>query len=239
MTLSSLNDGFYNLYAADPSGNLSSGILATVRVDNTAPTASTIAVNAAGTAIVLTATETITNSSQVLNLYSISDSGSAISVISTSFLGSVATLNLSRAIPAGASVTFAYAPSAGAAAGRWIDQAGNEMAAITTRSISNNSASPISVTLTVADQLAKGSSTTITASVSVAGKVTFTISGKRIPGCLNKVASGSTPISVSCTFKPALTARQTIRATLVPSLAAYPTTIASIERFILKRTTTR
>ncbi len=239
MTLSSLNDGFYNLYAADPSGNLSSGILATVRVDNTAPTASTIAVNAAGTAIMLTANETITNSSQVLNLYSISDSGSAISVISTSFLGSVATLNLSRAIPAGASVTFAYAPSAGAAAGRWIDQAGNEMAAITTRSISNNSASPISVTLTVADQLAKGSSTTITASVSVAGKVTFTISGKRIPGCLNKVASGSTPISVSCTFKPALTARQTIRATLVPSLAAYPTTIASIERFILKRTTTR
>ncbi len=239
LTLSALNDGLYNLYAADPAGNLSTAVLSTIRVDNTAPTATSIAVNAAGTAIQLTANETITNTSQVLNLYSVSDSGSAISVTATSFSGSVATLNLSRAIPAGASVIFAYTPSLGAATGRWVDLAGNEMAAITTRSITNNSASPISVTLTVADPLTKGASTTMTASVSVAGRVTFTIAGKRIPGCLNKVASGTTPITVTCTFRPALTALQTIRATLVPSLGAYPTTTDSVNRFILKRTTTR
>ncbi len=239
LTLSALNDGLYNLYAADPAGNLSTAVLSTIRVDNTAPTATSIAVNAAGTAIQLTANETITNTSQVLNLYSVSDSGSAISVTATNFSGSVATLNLSRAIPVGASVIFAYTPSLGAATGRWVDLAGNEMAAITTRSITNNSASPISVTLTVADPLTKGASTTMTASVSVAGRVTFTIAGKRIPGCLNKVASGTTPITVTCTFRPALTALQTIRATLVPSLGAYPTTTDSVNRFILKRTTTR
>jgi hypothetical protein len=239
LTLSALNDGLYNLYAADPAGNLSTAVLSTIRVDNTAPTATSIAINAAGTAIQLTANETITNTSQVLNLYSVSDSGSAISVTATSFSGSVATLNLSRAIPAGASVIFAYTPSLGAATGRWVDLAGNEMAAITTRSITNNSTSPITVTLTVADPLTKGASTTMTASVSVAGRVTFTIAGKRIPGCLNKVASGTTPITVTCTFKPALTALQTIRATLVPSLGAYPTTTDSVNRFILKRTTTR
>ena len=239
LTLSSLNDGLYNLYAADSFNNLSTGILATIRVDNTAPTASTIAVNAAGTAIILTANETITNSSQVLNIYSVSDSGSAITVTSTNFSGTVATLNLSRAIPAGATVTFSYTPSGGVAAGRWIDQAGNEMAAISSRTITNNSSAPISVQFTVPDLLSKGISVTVTASVSVAGKVTFSIAGKRISGCLNKVASGTTPISVSCTFKPALTARQTLSATLVPSLGVYPTTTASVERFILKRTTTR
>lgn len=239
LTLSALNDGLYNLYAADSAGNISSAVLSTIRVDNTAPTATSIAVNAAGTAILLTANETITNSSQVLNLYSISDSGSAISVTATSFSGSVATLNLSRAIPAGASVTFAYTPSAGSVAGRWIDLAGNELAAITTRSITNNSSSPITVTLTVADPLSKGSSTMMTALVTVAGRVTFTIAGKRIPGCLNKIASGTTPITVTCTFKPALTANQRISAILVPTLGAYPTTTGSVERFILKRTTTR
>jgi hypothetical protein len=219
--------------------NLSSAVLATIRVDNTLPTASSIIVNSAGTAIILTASETITNSLQVTSIYTISDSGSALSVSSTSFSANIATLNLTRAIPAGATVYFSYAPSTGAAGGRWIDQAGNEMAAISTRTITNNSAAAISVILTVPSTVSKGTSITISAAVSVAGRVTFTLAGKRIPGCLNKVASGTTPITVTCVFKPALTARQVIRATLVPTIGAYPTTIASEERFILKRTTKR
>lgn len=239
MTIGYQSDGLYNLYAADPSGNLSTAVLATIRVDNTVPTVSSIAVNSSGTSILLSASETITNSAQIYSYYSVSDSGSAISVTSTSFSGSVATLNLSRSIPMGATVYFSYNMGAGAAGGRWVDQAGNEMSSITNRTITNNSASPIAVTLTVADPLTKGASTTMTASVSVAGRVTFSISGKRIPGCLNKLASGTTPITVTCTFKPALTALQTIRATLVPSLGAYPTTTASLNRFILKRSTTR
>lgn len=239
LTLSSLNDGLYNLYAVDSTNNLSSGVLATIRVDNTLPTASSIVVNSSGTAIILTASETITNSLQVTSIYTISDSGSALSVSSTSFSANIATLNLNRAIPAGATVYFSYAPSTGAAGGRWIDQAGNEMAAISTRTITNNSAAAISVTLTVPSTVAKGTSITISAAVSVAGRVTFTLAGKRIPGCFNKVASGTTPITVTCVFKPALTARQVIRATLVPTIGAYPTTIASEERFILKRTTMR
>jgi len=239
LTLSSLNDGLYNLYAADSFNNLSTGILATIRVDNTAPTASSITVNSAGTAIILTASETITNSAQVVGLYSVSDSGSALSISATSFSGSVATLTLSRSIPAGAYVTFSYSPAGGAAGGRWIDEAGNEMAAISTRTITNNSSSPISVSLSVPDPLSKGVSATVSVAVSVSGKVTFFLAGKRVSGCINKSASGSTPITVTCTFKPALTARQTIRATLVPTLNSYPTTSASVERFILKRTTRR
>jgi hypothetical protein len=239
LALTSLNDGLYNLYAADLLNNLSTAVVGTIRVDNTAPTASSISVNSSGTAIVLTANETITNSSQILNIYSVSYSGSAITVTATSFSGSVATLTLSRAIPAGAYVTFSYTPASGAVGGRWIDQAGNEMAAITLRTITNNSTSPITVTFSVPDPLSKGTSTTLSATVSVAGKVSFAIAGKRIVGCLNKVASGTTPITVTCNFKPALTARQKITATLVPTLGAYPTTSSTVERFILKRTTLR
>lgn len=239
ITLGYQSDGLYNLYAVDLLNNVSTGILGTVRIDNTAPTASSIAVGSTGTTIQLTASETITNSLQVFGMFAASDSGSAISINSIAVSGKVATLGLSRAIPAGATVYFSYTPASGLAGGRLVDLAGNEMAAIASRTITNNSTSPITVTLTLPDPISKGTAITASVSVSVAGKVTFYMSGKRIAGCLNKVASGATPISVTCTFKPAVTARQTISATLTPTLSAYPTTTSSVERYILKRTTTR
>ena len=239
LTLASLNSGLYNLYAADSANNLSTAVLATIRVDNDLPTATTIEVNSSGTAIILIASETITNSLQLGGIYTISDSSSAVSVSSTSFSANVATLNLARVIPAGSTVNFAYSPLGGAAGGRWIDQAGNEMAAISTRTITNNSAAAITVTLTVPASISKGTSISISALVSVAGRVTFTIGGKRIPACFNRAATGSTPITISCNFKPALTGQQTIRAVLVPTIGAYPTTITSVERFIFKRSASR
>ena len=239
LTLSNLSDGLYNLYATDSFNNLSTAVVATIRVDNTAPTPTSIAVNSAGTAILLTASETITNSLQVYGWYTISDSSSAISVTATSFSGTVAILTLARAIPAGSTVNFAYSPGSGSAAGRWIDLAGNEMAAISTRTITNNSGLVIAVTLTAPTTVSKGSVMTLSATVPVAGKVSFSIAGKRIPGCLNQVASGSAPITVNCTFKPALSGRQFITSTLVPALNVYPTTSTTVELFFLKRSTTR
>ena len=239
LTLSSLNDGIYNLYGADSANNLSTGILATIRVDNTAPTATSIEINPAGTAVVITGSETLTNSMQLYGIYQVTDSGSALSINNVAFTGNVATLSLSRAIPVGATVYFTYTPGSGDARGRIVDLAGNEMAAIAKRAITNNSNSAISVTLTVPDPISKGSSVSMSAVVSVSGVVTFYIAGKRIAGCFNKVATGSTPITVSCTFKPAISARQTIRATLIPTLSAYPTTSSSVDRFILRRSTLR
>jgi len=240
LTISSLADGTYNLYAADVFNNLSSAVSATIRIDNTAPTASSIAVATDGTAILLTASETITNSVQVTGIYSISDGGAAISVSSTSFSGAIATLNLARAIPAGASVTFAYTPASGASGGRWIDQAGNEMAAISSRSITNNSGASISVTLTVPALIAKGVAATLSVSVGAAGTVTFTSSGKRIAGCNRRSATGSLPITVTCTWRPTVQGNQSIVATLVPAVSGYATTASvPVSRFVVKRSTTR
>lgn len=239
LTLSGLNDGLYNLYAADSFNNLSSGILATIRVDNTAPTASSIAVNSAGTAVIITGSETLTNSMQVYGFFAVTDSGSALSVNNVSFSGNVATLSLSRSIPAGATVYFTYTPASGDSRGRIVDQAGNEMATLSKRLITNNSTSAISVVLSVPDLLSKGSSATMSVTVSVEGKVTFTIAGKRVPGCFNRTATGTTPITISCTFKPSLNARQTISASLVPTLSAYPVTTTSVERTVTRRSNRR
>jgi hypothetical protein len=239
LTLSSLSDGVYNLYGADSFNNLSTGILATIRVDNTAPTATAIEVNSAGTAVVITGSETLTNSLQSYGIYQVTDSGSALSVNNVSFSGNIATLTLSRSIPAGATVYFTYTPGSGDARGRIVDQAGNEMAALTKRAITNNSTSAITVILNVPDPLAKGVSTTMSVAVSVEGRVTFTVAGKRVPGCFNRAATGTTPITVTCTFKPALNSRQTISATLTPTLSAYPTTTSSVERIVSRRSNRR
>jgi hypothetical protein len=240
LTISSLADGTYNLYAADVFNNLSAAVAGTIRIDNSAPTASSIAVNASGTAILLTASETITNSAQVTGIYTVSDGGTSLSVTSTSYSGLVATLSLNRAIPAGANVTFAYTPSSGAATGRWIDLAGNELAAISSRTITNNSASTISVTLTAPSTIYKGVVASLSLSVGAAGKVTFTVGGKRIAGCISRSATGSTPITVTCSWKPPVQGNQILGATLYPSTAGYATTSASsINRYVLKRSNTR
>ena len=236
LTITSLSDGTYNLYAVDAFNNLSSPISSTIRIDNTAPSATSIMVNPLGTSIVLTADETITNSSQVMGTYTVSDGGSAISVSATTFSGNIATLTLSRAIPTGATVTFAYAPSSGAIGGRWIDQAGNEMPPIASRTISNNSGALISVSLSVPASIQKGARITITALVEAVGKVTFFASGKRIPGCIKKTATGSVPISVNCSWKPAVQGNQKVSVMLYPSTPGYPnTSSAQITRFVTRR----
>jgi phage tail sheath gpL-like len=187
----------------------------------------------------MTIGETATLASFDGSAYSVSDSGSALSVTSASISGLVITLNLSRAIPAGATVTFAYSTSGIPVAGRWSDAAGNQLNNVTSRTITNNSNLQISVGLTVADAISKNTPITISASAAVAGLVTFTIAGKRIPGCFNKSATGSTPIAVTCTFKPALSGWQKITVTLVPTLSVYPTTLTTVDRFIAKRTNRR
>jgi hypothetical protein len=239
LTTSGLLDGTYNLYAVDSANNVSAALSATVAVDTTPPVATTFSVNTSGAAILMTIGETATLASFDGSAYSVSDSGSALSVTSASISGLVITLNLSRAIPAGATVTFAYSTSGIPVAGRWSDAAGNQLNNVTSRTITNNSNLQISVGLTVADAISKNTPITISASAAVAGLVTFAIAGKRIPGCFNKSATGSTPIAVTCTFKPALSGWQKITVTLVPTLSAYPTTLTTVDRFIAKRTNRR
>jgi len=239
LTTSGLLDGTYNLYAVDSGNNLSTGLLATVIVDTTPPVATAFSVNSSGTAVLMTIGETATLGAFDANAYSVSDSGSAMSVTSASVSGLIITLNLSRTIPSGATVTFAYSTSGIATAARWSDAAGNQLTNVTARTITNNSNLQISVGLTVADSINKSTPITISASAAVAGRVSFAIAGKRIPGCFNKSAIGSTPITVTCTFKPAVSGWQKITVTLVPTLGVYPTTLTTIDRFISKRSNRR
>ena len=87
----------------------------------------------------------------------------------------------------------------------------------------------------------KGIAITVTVNANTAGKVRFFVGGKRIANCLSRSTTGSYPtFTATCTWKPAVTGRQFLTATLTPTDNTFSSsTSARSEFWILKRATTR
>ena len=87
----------------------------------------------------------------------------------------------------------------------------------------------------------KGISISLVTNVNAAGKVRFFLNGKRIANCLSVSTSGSYPnITATCNWKPTVTGRQFLTATLTPSSGTFTSvTSARSEIWVLKRTTRR
>jgi serralysin len=73
----------------------------------------------------------------------------------------------------------------------------------------------------------KGVTTTITYQLDVAGRATFFASGKRIPGCITKITSGGSPITASCSWKPATSGAVSISVSIKPTGSGTATTNSS------------
>lgn len=80
-----------------------------------------------------------------------------------------------------------------------------------------NSVTSASVTLSATGKFAKGVSAIISTDVNTTGKVTFYSNGKKIPGCIGLNASGSTPITVTCNWKPITSGAFALKAVLTPT----------------------
>ena len=79
----------------------------------------------------------------------------------------------------------------------------------------------------------KGQSINIIAAVDQAGRITFLIDGKRIPGCNNRVASVG---NVTCSWKPVVQKVSTITARLVPTNNVYNPSTSSLKVQVMRRT---
>jgi hypothetical protein len=60
------------------------------------------------------------------------------------------------------------------------------------------------------------SSTTLTATASTSGKVTFYANGKKIPGCINISTTGASPFTATCAWRPAIHNSVALKATFKP-----------------------
>lgn len=87
----------------------------------------------------------------------------------------------------------------------------------------------------------KGITSTISITSNLAGVVRFFVGGKRISTCKDRTTSGTYPnFTVSCSWKPPVTGKQTLTALLTP-ISTYFTAVTSSAAsvWVLKRSTTR
>jgi hypothetical protein len=77
--------------------------------------------------------------------------------------------------------------------------------------------------------------TTISAEVSVAAKVTFRAGGVIIPGCKNKATSGSSPYVATCSWKVAKRGSFAVTATAVPNSNSYSSSSAPLQVMVTNR----
>lgn len=95
-----------------------------------------------------------------------------------------------------------------------------------------------SISLGSITSASKGTVVTASATVGAAGKVRFTSNGKRIPNCLNVVASGS-PLIASCTWRPTTSGSLVVTATLSPTSSSIAKVSVTKLFSVARRTTLR
>jgi uncharacterized repeat protein (TIGR02059 family) len=75
----------------------------------------------------------------------------------------------------------------------------------------------------------------ITAVATVAGKVTFRVAGKIIPGCKNKTVSAGNSFTTTCSYRPSVRSYVTISATLDPNDSYYVGTVTYSAQYLVTR----
>ena len=137
-----------------------------------------------------------------------------------------------------------------------LDSGGNNVYNITvsaTDRVGNVATQAITITVTNANESSaisapslstisyKGQTETITVTVNVAGKVRFLVGGKRISTCLARSTTGSYPnYSATCYWKPPVTGKQLLTATLTPTDSSFSgSTSSQTIAWVQKRTATR
>jgi hypothetical protein len=91
------------------------------------------------------------------------------------------------------------------------------------------------VTLSLAGgvtEVPKGQSINIIAAIDQAGKVSFYVDGKRLPGCFNKTFSAG---NATCSWKPATQKQVSIRATLNPTNSVYNNSSSTLNVWVKRR----
>ena len=80
----------------------------------------------------------------------------------------------------------------------------------------------------------------ITAVATVAGKITFRVAGKILPGCKNKTVNAGNSFTTTCSYRPSTRGALTITATLDPNDSYYVGTLSTSDTyFVYNRTGAR
>jgi hypothetical protein len=79
----------------------------------------------------------------------------------------------------------------------------------------------------------------ITAVATVAGKITFRVAGKILPGCKNRTVNAGNSFTATCSYRPSNHSYVTISATLDPNDSYYVGTVTNSAQYLVTRRTGR
>ena len=114
----------------------------------------------------------------------------------------------------------------------------NYLAETSTATTITISSGTVSASLTLAPgSLVFRQAKNITAVATVAGKITFRVAGKVLPGCKNKTVSAGNSFTAICSYRPSNHSYVTISATLDPTDSFYVGTVTNSAQFLVTRRT--
>jgi hypothetical protein len=237
----SINAGIVTAAANTPAGTYTRDVIATDSLSRTGLRQLTIIVGKASSSIsialpnsatnaalggAITITATVSRAGSVnfqLGGSTISGCGSASAASTT------ATCSWTPASLGSVSLTAIFTPT---------DSSNFETSTATTLAITVvNGVSTVTLSLTGGvTSVPKGQSINIIASIDQAGRVTFLIDGKRIPGCINRLAVIG---NISCSWRPAVQKAVVITANLNPTSSVYNNSSSRLAVQVTRRTGTR
>ena len=216
-----------NVIATDNGGTPQSGTKAFTITVAKASTTITISLPNSSTSAALGGAVTITATVSRAGSVNFQLGGSTISgCVSASAASTSATCSWTPASLGSVSLTAIFTPT---------DSSNFETSTTTTLSITVvNGVSTVTLSLAGGVTTApKGQAINIIASIDQAGRVTFLIDGKRVPGCINRLASIG---NISCSWRPAVQKAVLITANLNPTNNVYNPSSSSLKVQVMRRT---
>ena len=112
----------------------------------------------------------------------------------------------------------------------------NYLAETSTATTITISSGTVSASLTLAPgNLIFREAKAITAVATVAGKVTFRVAGKILPGCKNKTVSAGNSFTTTCSYRPSVRSYVIVSATLDPTDVSYVGTVTYSAQYLVTR----
>jgi len=222
--------GTYSQTVRATDGNSQVGTRSLTITVNKASTSISIALPNSATSAALGGAITITATVSRAGSVNFQLGGSTISGCgSASAASTTATCSWTPASLGSVSLTAIFTPT---------DSSNFETSTTTTLSITVvNGVSTVTLSLAGgATTVPKGQTINIIASIDQAGRVTFLIDGKRVPGCINRLASIG---NISCSWKPAVQKAVVITANLNPTNNVYNNSSSRLAVQVTRRTGAR
>ena len=112
----------------------------------------------------------------------------------------------------------------------------NYLAETSTATTITISSGTVSASLTLAPgNLIFRQAKAITAVSTVAGKVTFRVAGKILPGCKNKIVSAGNSFTTTCSYRPSVRSYVIVSATLDPNDSYYVGTVTYSAQYLVTK----